>query len=225
MTENEYWDMIGEYSKSLDIPDGVEIEKFAYASCHWIFTEIKKAGGLGIFCHPYWISDVFQVPPAFADYMMQSRPFDAFEVLGGEIYFEQNGFQTLQYYEDMAKGRKYPIVGSTDSHNSVNSRNSHICYTIVFSPENERKALISSIKDFYAAAVDTISAEPRFVGSLRLVKYACFLEKEFFPLHDDLCYEEGRAMKDCVCGIPGAKELIEFISGRMKTQREKYFGF
>jgi len=223
MSEREYWEMIEKYAETLDIPDN--IEKFACASCHWILSEIKKAGGLGIFCHPYWISNVLQVPPDFVDYLMRTQPFDAFEVLGGENYFEQNGFQTVQYYEDMAKGRIYPIVGSTDSHDSVNNRNSHVCYTVVFSPENERKSLISSIKDFYSIAVDTISAEPRFVGSFRLVKYACFLEKEFFPLHDDLCYEEGRAMKDYVCGIDGAKEILEMISGRMKKQREKYFDF
>ena len=223
MTTEEYWAMIDEYAKTLDIPDN--IEKFAYAACHWIFAEIRKANGLGIFCHPYWISDVFQIPPEIVDYMMQMQPFDAFEVLGGENYFEQNGLQTIQYYEDIAKGYKYPIVGSTDSHNSVNNRNSHLCYTVVFSSENEREALISSIKDFYSIAVDTISIEPRFVGELRLVKYACFLEQEFFPLHDDLCYEEGRAMKDYVCGISGAKEMLECISGRMKAQREKYFGF
>ncbi len=222
-TKEEHWAEIDAYAQTLDIPAGVE--RYAYACCHWIFSEIRLAGGLGIFCHPYWISNVFQVPPAFVDYMMETHPFDAFEVLGGENYFEQNGFQTIQYYEDQAKGRRYPIVGSTDSHNSVNNRNSHVCSTLVFAPENERAALIEAVKDFYSVAVDTISEEPRYVGSLRLVRYAVFLEKEFFPLHDELCFEEGRAMKDYVCGVPGAKELLEAISGRMKRQREKYFAF
>ncbi|MCL2517048.1 MAG: hypothetical protein FWF15_00665 [Oscillospiraceae bacterium] len=223
MTKEQWSNLINEYAKTLDIPK--DIEAFEFAACHWIFNEIRKANGLGIFCHPYWISNVFQIPPAFVDYIMQTQLFDAYEVLGGENYYEQNGFQTIQYYEDTAKGRNYPIIGSTDSHSSINNRNSHICSTIVFSPENERKSLIASIKDFYSVAVDTISAEPRFVGSLRLVKYACFLDQEFFPLHDDICYEEGRAMKDYVCGVSGAKEVLELISGRMKTQREKYFAF
>jgi hypothetical protein len=223
---DEFYKKAKKYAESLNIPEGMnETEKLSYAACHWIFEEIRKANGLGIFCHPYWISDVFQVPPEFTDYMMQEQPFDAFEVLGGDVVFEMNGFQTIQYYEDLAKGRKYPIVGSTDSHNSVNSRVSHVCSTIVFSPENEKTALISSIKDFYSVAVDTLSAEPRYVGSLRLVKYACFLEQEFFPLHDDLCYEEGRAMKDYACGVDGADKILSVLYGRMKAQREKYFGF
>ncbi|MDR3312933.1 MAG: hypothetical protein LBS96_00575 [Oscillospiraceae bacterium] len=222
-SKEEFWAEIDAYAEGLAIPEG--IERFTYACCHWIFNEIKKGGGLGIFCHPYWISNVYQVPPAFVDYMMETHPFGAFEVLGGENYYEQNGLQTIQYYEDRAKGRKYPIVGSTDSHRSVNNRNSHICSTFVFAPENTREALIQSIQDFYSVAVDTISAEPRFVGEMRLARYACFLEKEFFPLHDELCFEEGRAMKDYVCGVPGAKEELAFLHGRMKAQREKYFAF
>jgi hypothetical protein len=222
-SKERHWEEIEEYAKKLKVPD--DIEKYAYACCHWIFNEIRKANGLGIFCHPWWISNVISVPPSLIDYMMETHPFDAFEVLGGENYFEHNGFQTIQYYEDRAKGRKYPIVGSTDSHNSFNNRNSHICSTVVFSSENERSSLIRSIKDFYSVAIDTISEEPRFVGDLRLVRYACFLYKEFFPLHDELCFEEGRAMKDYVCGVKGAREILQTISGRMKKQREKYFAF
>ena len=96
---------------------------------------------------------------------------------------------------------------------------------MVFSPANEKDAIIESVKDFYSVAIDGISKEFRLVGDLRLSRYACFLLKEFFPLHDDLCREEGRAMKDYVCGVDGARETLEFISGRMKKQREKYFAF
>ncbi|MDR2752961.1 MAG: hypothetical protein LBB50_01470, partial [Oscillospiraceae bacterium] len=164
-----HWAEIDAYAQTINIPAALRgTERYTYAACHWIFSEINKANGLGIFCHPYWISNVLQVPPRFVDAMMTSRPFGAFEVLGGENYFEQNGFQTVQYYEDKAKGRVYPVVGSTDSHSSFNNRNSHICSTLVFAPANERAALIQSIKDFYSVAVDTIDENPRYVGDMRL---------------------------------------------------------
>ena len=95
----------------------------------------------------------------------------------------------------------------------------------MFAPENKREPLISSIKDFYSVAVDTISDEFRIVGDLRLVKYAAFLFQEFFPLHDELCFEEGRLMKEYACGDKSASAALEFINGRMKKQREKYFRF
>jgi len=222
----QYWAEVDQYMGAIDIPEQLEgTERWGYAACHWIFGQIRRGGGLGIFCHPYWIANVFHVPPSFVDAMMEARPFDAYEVLGGENNFEQNGFQTNDYYRDLAKGRRYPVVGSTDSHNSVNSRNSHVCSTIVFSPANERAALIDSILSFYSVAIDTIDEMPRPVGEWRFVRYACFLEKNWFPLHDELCFEEGRAMRDYVTGEPGAKETLAFLSGRMKRQREKYFGW
>ncbi|MCL2494211.1 MAG: hypothetical protein FWE98_00970 [Oscillospiraceae bacterium] len=222
----QYWREVDQYMFTIDIPASLQgSERWTYASCHWIFDQIKRGGGLGIFCHPYWIANVFHIPPAFVGAMMESHPFGAYEVLGGENNFEQNGFQSAGYYLDWAKGRRYPIVGSTDSHNSVGSRNSHLCCTYVFSPENGRAALIDSILNFYSVAVDTIDEMPRFVGEWRFVRYACFLEKNWFPLHDELCFEEGRAMKAYANGEPGARETLELLSGRMKAQREKYFGW
>ncbi len=223
ITPEEYKNQVLALADTLTIPDNVE--RYAYSSCVWIFNHIKSGGGLGIFAHPYWLSNVFQVPETLTDYLLETHPFDAFEVLGGENYYEQNGLQTQKYYDDLAKGRRYPIVGSTDSHSSVNNENAYVASTIVFSPLNEKDALIASIKDFYSVAVDGISKEFRLVGDFRLSKYACFLMNEYFPLHDDLCYEEGRLMKDYACGIDGAEAALRFISGRMAKQREKYFLF
>ena len=122
------------------------------------------------------------------------------------------------------------MVGSTDSHNSnPGYRNGLICSTIVFSPQNERRALIQSVRDFYSVAVDTISAEFRLVGESRLVRYGCFLLKNFFPLHDEMCWEEGRLMKQYACGTPQERDeavsTLSALCGRMKRQREKYFAF
>lgn len=220
---DEYKKQVEKLIEELNIPDG--IEKFTYASCVWIFNHIKKAEGLGIFCHPYWLEEVFHVPENLTEYIMETQPFDAFEVLGGENYFEQNGLQTARYYDDRQKGRRYPVVGSTDSHSCINNRNALIASTIVFSKENTREELISSIKDFYSVAVDSISTELRLVGETRFVRYGCFLLREFFPLHDELTFEEGRLMKAYACGDESAADVLRFINGRMKKQREKYFAF
>ncbi|MBR6798540.1 MAG: hypothetical protein IKM63_00565, partial [Firmicutes bacterium] len=219
----EYKRQVNELAETLDIPEG--IEKFVYASCVWIFNHIRKADGLGIFCHPYWISNVFQVPETLVEYMMETQPFDAFEVLGGEAYYQQNGFQAARYYDDRAKGRRYPIVGRTDSHSCVHNDEAFVASTIVFTAENTREGLISAIKDMYSVAVDSISKEHRLVGETRFIRYGDFLLREFFPLHDELTFEEGRLMKDYVCGDESAEALLRAISGRMKKQREKYFKF
>lgn len=223
ITFDEYAAEVEALIPELNIPD--EIEAFTYASCVWIFNHIKKGNGLGIFAHPYWISNVYQVPESFTDFMMERRPFDAYEVLGGESYFAQNGNQTARFYEDRAKGRITPIVGSTDSHGSIDNANKYVASTIVFSPENTRESIISSIKEYYSVAVDGISAETRYVGDFRFIKYANFLMENYFPLHDDLCYEEGRLMKDYVCGSKDAAEHLALIYGRVGSLRRKYFAF
>lgn len=223
MNMDDFHKDVMDLAATLDIPEG--IEPFTYACCVWVFNHIKKGEGLGIFCHPYWLSNVHQVPENITDYMLKTHPFDAFEVLGGENYYEHNGFQTHKYYEIKAQGYNFPIVGSTDSHSSINNENAYVASTMVFSPANEREAIIDSVKKYYSIAIDGISKEFRLVGDFRLARYANFLLKEYFPLHDDLCYEEGRAMKDYVCGVEGAKETLEFISGRIQKQREKYFAF
>lgn len=225
LTLDQYKAEINALIPKLNIPDA--IDQFAYAACVWIFEHIRKGEGLGIFCHPYWvlIPGTYQVPEAFCEYMTQTHPFDAFEVLGGQRYFQQNGLQAIRYYEDRAKGISYPIVGSTDSHNSVKQLNDRamIGSTFVFARQNEREALISAIKEEYSVALDTISEEYRIVGDMRLVKYARFVLDEFTPLHDELCFEEGRLMKAYVTGDNEAAKGLEFIYGRMKTLYNKYF--
>ncbi len=229
MTIPQFEALMQKLADEADLPEGVA--KIPYVMCKWIFDRIHDANGLGIYAHPNWITGyAYHVPEVFTDYIMQTKPFDAFEVLGGESYYEQNGFQTVRYYEEMAKGRRFPVVGSTDSHSSYPSnKGAFICSTIIFSPENERKALIAAVKDFYSVAVDTISREFRLVGENRLVRYGCFLLKEYFPLHDELCYEEGRLMKQTATGTPQEKEeairLLGILHGRMQRHREKYFAF
>ena len=229
MSREEFEEKMQALTEKTKVPEGVDA--LPVAVCNWIFDEIRKAGGLGIFVHPNWIKRLsFQLPEKFTDFMMKERRFDAFEVLGGEIYYEQNGFQTVRYYEEAARGNKMPIVGSTDSHSSSPlHRAGYICSTIVFSPENERKALIKSIKDYYSVAVDTLSDEFRLVGENRFVRYACFLLKNYYPLHDELCFEEGRLMKQYATGTTEEKEeaikILSAINGRVKRQREKYFDF
>ena len=67
------------------------------------------------------------------------------------------------------------------------------------------------------------------MGEMRYVRYACFLLKSWFPLHDDACFEEGRLMQRVFFGTPGEKEnalaTLKVMSGRMQAMREKYFAF
>ena len=195
-----------------------------YAVCVWVFEHIRQAGGCGIYAHPYWISDMWNVPEALNFYMMEKHPFDAFEVLGGERYYSHNGIQTALYYDEYRHGRIHPIVGSTDSHNCLPEHNkgAAICSTIVFAHDNERGELLQSIKDRYSVAVDTISAEYRLVGEHRLQKYACFLMENFYPLHDRQAALDGEMMRRYYVGQASAEDVAA-ISAHADAMFDKYF--
>ena len=166
---------------------------------------------------------MWQIHEPFTQYMLANKPFDAFEVLGGENYYQQNGFQTAIYYDEYRRGNVLPIVGSTDSHNSTeNNRNAAICSTIVFAHKNERADILQSIKDKYSVAVDTISAEYRLVGEHRFQKYACYLMENFYPLHDRAAYSDGEVMRKYYLGEADAS-VVEATAALAEKMFDKYF--
>lgn len=222
VTDEQYNRELDAIEASLtDVP--ADVNKRWYAVCVWAFDKIREAGGLGIFAHPYWISDMWQIHEPFTQYMLANKPFDAFEVLGGENYYQQNGFQTAIYYDEYRRGNVLPIVGSTDSHNSTeNNRNAAICSTIVFAHKNERADILQSIKDKYSVAVDTISAEYRLVGEHRYQKYACYLMENFYPLHDRAAYSDGEIMRKYYLGEADAS-VVEATAALADKMFDKYF--
>ncbi len=230
MTRKQFEQVIDGVQADLTVPEGLPARELALTQ--WITAEIRKAGGLAIYPHPCWMvgEGVFHVADRMHDWLVENRQFDAFEVLGGERYYEHNGFQTVRYYSDRARGYRYPVVGSTDSHSSLpDNPDAFICETIVFAEKNEREHLIEAIRDFRSVAVDTISTEFRLVGEERLVRYGCFLMKNYFPLHDEFCRTEGQVMHRYAVGTPEEKEEARRILTAMDRYAErncrKYFDF
>ena len=222
MTKEEFTEMITERAKK--VPREYESERLSYAVLEWTYEHMQANGGLGIFPHPYWLCKMMQLPEDYTEFIYTNAPFDAFEVLGGENYYAHNGFQTGLYYEMKAKGIDHPVVGSTDSHSSIeHNRNALICSTIVFAKENTREALIDAIKNKYSVAIDTISAEYRIVGDFRLMKYASFLMENYFPLHDLACKAEGYYMNRCVAGDANAEKILKAMKGQIPEMQKKYF--
>ena len=222
MTEEEFVAMIEERAKK--VPRKNRSERLSFAVMEWIHEQVRAADGLGIFPHPYWLCQMMQLPEDYTEFIYEKAPFDAFEVLGGENIYSHNGFQTGFYYEMKAKGIDHPVVGSTDSHGSTeHDRNALICSTIVFAHENTREDLISSIKEKYSVAVDTISKEYRLVGDFRWIKYGSFLMEHYFPLHDRACAAEGYYMNRYLAGDPRAEEVLRSMKGQISEMQKKYF--
>ncbi len=220
----DFWSEIHALERKLKMEEAFpeNLDCRSYAVCLWIFNKIREANGMGIFCHPNWINDLYQIPEDFTLYMLEKHPFDAFEVLGGENYYQQNGLQTAMYYNEYRYGRIHPIVGSTDSHSSTASnRNWDLCSTIVFAKSNARRDILDAVQEKYSVAVDTISKEYRLVGEYRLQKYAAFLMEYYFPLHNQQSLIDGELMYQYAIG-EATKEEVELIGQRAEKFLRKY---
>jgi predicted metal-dependent phosphoesterase TrpH len=215
-------------SKELDIPEGVNREEFA--SCYWVCTEIHKAGGLAVMVHPHWIHEgAYHTREKMARFMFKSKLFDAFEIIGGQTLAE-NQPQVSLWQEMRAEGCFLPPLGNSDSHGTVNAEWFQLAKTVVFSETCERESIFEAIKQGRTVALEQYhtqyAGEPqaRLYGRHRYVMFALFLLEEYFPLHDELCYEEGRLMKDHICGEPGAAELLGRLQGRCGALMKKCWG-
>ena len=56
-----------------------------------------------------------------------------------------------------------------------------------------------------------------------MVSYGIFLNRNYFPLHDELCYEEGRLMRAYIGGDSGARDRLVGLNGQTARLMEKYF--
>jgi predicted metal-dependent phosphoesterase TrpH len=211
-------------SKEPDIPEDINREEFA--SCRWVCEKIHSAGGLAIMVHPHWIdASAYHIRESMARLMFKSKLFDAFEIIGGQT-LEENQPQISLWQEMRAEGCFLPPLGNSDSHGTVNAEWFQLAKTLVFSESCERESIFDSIRRGRTVALEQYrgEAQARLYGLHRYVMFALFLLEEYFPLHDELCYEEGRLMKDHICGDPGAADLLGRLSGRCGALMKKYWG-
>lgn len=220
--KEKYFEEVAAIEKTLTCPEGVD--SFTYASCLWVYSKIKEAKGLSIFAHPYWVENAYNVPIAFTKYHLEQKPFDAFELLGGQTTHENN-MQWAFYNEMRAKGLDtIPVVGSSDSHSTLINDWFNEAKTIVFAKANAKEALFEAIRNQYSVAVESRYGESeRIHGNYRLTSYARFLLSEYFPLHDALCYEEGRAMLGYLRQEADAHALLKLTQKRTQSLLDKYF--
>lgn len=210
---------VGELEKEIAIPEG--LDKNEYLNRVWLYREIKKSGGYAIFPHPYWNIGFSHTRTSMSVAVIKNGLCDAFEVLGG-CKPEDNNLQVSLYNELRAEGVNIPIVGSTDSHSVLDKGYFGKAATIAFAENDD---VLGAVSDGFSVAVETLPGENvRVYGSLRLVKYAQFLLRNYFPIHCELCSASGLFIEEYVHGDEAAKELIEKIEDRILKAEKEFFG-
>ena len=227
--QEAYEAAIAEYEAR--VPETVpEIYRGRYARAQWACDRIHEAGGLAIFAHPFWRpggSRVYNVRTEFARILLQSGMFDAYELVGG---MKQPGVNlSVAMWADLrASGLQIPTVGSSDVHKLENAAPDfpdH--FTVCFATENENDAIIDAVKNGLCVAVEATGVEYerhyRCYGSFRLVSYAQYLLKYYFPRLQRICQGEGVAMRSYAMGDADAA-LIESQVLQSRTFSDRFFG-
>lgn len=200
------------------------------ASCIWCFRKIKENAGLGIFCHPYWyVDEGCQNFKDVNDYMKKYRPQDAEELVGGFFKYQtfSNDLEIARFMQDYWEGRRVGIVGVSDAHATEQDELFGWYYTIVFAEKADGAGVIDAIKNCYSVAVTHLSNQNMHIhGDFRLVKYAFFLAENYFPMHDEMCAEEGYLMYKYWSGSkdPKAAEMLRIVHGQTEEYYRNAFG-
>jgi hypothetical protein len=97
---------------------------------------------------------------------------------------------------------------------------------VILAPDCTKESIIKAVHDRKVVVLEQYHGEPfpRLYGEYRYTAFALFLLEEFFPLHDELCFEEGRLMKEYVTGDKSAADFLENTQGRCAALMEKYWG-
>lgn len=207
-----------------DLPAGADAHRAA--SSEWCFRKIDAAGGVGVFCHPFWFwNSRYYISPALSDYLLEHGSMTAVELIGGYYKWQlSNNLQTAWFFEHEAS-RRVPVVGASDAHGCERELLFGWYYTIVFAETAALPDLKRNIQARRSLAVEELKDEtPRLYGQFRLVKYAQFLAREYFPLHDRLCREEGELMLKHLAGDAQAAMTLAGLQGAVGRLNRKLWG-
>jgi len=186
--EKERQDIIDNDLKDLQMVDGMTKEHYSHSV--WVINKIREFGGYAVIAHPYWVAGGrFHLDRLIYEQLLKDERYDAIEVLG-DVVFEDNILSVVRYYEAISEGRKIPIIGNSDTHDSEHTYGRY--WTIAFAEKLDKKSIWDAILQLRSVACEHHPDESfRAFGSFNLVEYAFFLEREFFPIHNAICQKQG----------------------------------
>lgn len=216
---------VSEIEKTLS--DVNETYRYRLASAIWSCREIKKAGGISIFAHPFWRSNLYNVSAEFCDLLFDAKIFDVFELFNGASVNLDN-LQISLWLEQIQKGNTMPVVASSDSHLHDFSKDGFgRSFTIVFAKDNTADSIKDAIRNGMCVACEIPKGADNeiriFSSQFRLVAFARFLWEHYFNHTHLLCQTEGNLMRRYVQG-EDTKAALEGLKSSTLDFYNKFYG-
>lgn len=200
-----------------------------YGKAMWATDKIHAAGGIAIFPHPFWLpgnARTHNVSYPFAKILLQSGMFDAYELVGAMTQPNCN-LSVALWTELRSEGHKIIPVGSSDVHSIESGRDFPNKFTLCFAQDNNSDAICNAVRKGLCVAVEATDVEYdrhyRAYGDFRLVSYAQFLLKYYFPKLQRIAEGQGVAMRSYAMGEAPAA-FVELHAEQVKAFRARFFG-
>ncbi|HPY89511.1 MAG TPA: hypothetical protein PLT23_02205, partial [Lentisphaeria bacterium] len=88
--------------------------------------------------------------------------------------------------------------------------------SIVFAAANTLEGIIAAVRSNRSVAVERVPGEfPAAYGDRRLVAFAYYLRREYFPAHDDICREQGALMFNAIIAGDVDHEAMAALNSKM----------
>lgn len=201
---------------------------YRYARAMWATDKIHEAGGIAIFPHPYWhpAGNTVNVPAQLARILLSSGMFDAFELMGAAGQAGRNR-QLALWQELREAGVRIPPVGSSDVHSIKGAESFPHIFTLLFAESKTREGVLSAVRAGRSVAVEATGVEYertyRAYGSLRLVSYAQFLLRYFYPNATRIAAGEGVLLRAYAIGECDSA-AVEAVALQAENYRARFFG-
>lgn len=191
------------------------LTKEQYAHAKWTVQNIHANNGYAFLAHPYWVSNNrydFNLP--LLEQLLQDGDIDAVEIISGYIPpdFESNLLAVTRYYNDKSWDYNIPVIGCSDTHSRTTIDVHGWYWTTAFADTLSAESILDAITDCYSVACEhPPGGHFRAYGPLELVEYVCFLEREFFPMHNRICAMEGELYFDLLRGKMVSAEQLNLL--------------
>ena len=178
-------------------------DKEAYACTQVLLDEVRRIGGISILAHPYWKPIAMNgtrmdTPENLYIELGKDKRFSGIELVSGSQEGEYNvsNLQALLARDILGDFDGVPIIGITDSHYYTSDPICGKHYTIVIADDKEEKNVLNALNEGNCVAVEIAGNIPLCYGKHRLVKFAQFLVKYYFPKRDKAAAQEAELIAE-----------------------------